>query len=167
MDLDRQVESILLTCRQQINAIHGPDCPDLMPPPCPDSHQEFNNTLPEPSLSVSFPKSCTPLLVQRCPTCFGGNSFGQPLCDSADIHVTTDSNFHYRHHRSSGDSPFFYEPIYFLPKAQVDTVGQRIEKACKHPARNRQTLALDEVVDQCESSYEAVHGKKKNLDGNL
>ncbi|KAG6374278.1 hypothetical protein JVT61DRAFT_4300 [Boletus reticuloceps] len=61
--------------------------------------------------------------MQRCPACFGGNMFGLPLDDGADIHVATDGNFHHRHRHSSGDCTPFHVPAYILPKAQVDLVG--------------------------------------------
>ncbi|KAF9231359.1 hypothetical protein BU15DRAFT_68400, partial [Melanogaster broomeanus] len=107
----------------------------------PDSHSCTAKPLP--------PNSCATLLVQWCPACFGGNSFRKPLSDGGDIHVATD-----------GDCPSFYDPVYFLPKAQVDAVGHHIEKACKCQPKKHNTLIPDEAIDQCETSYEAANGKK-------
>ncbi|KIK14411.1 hypothetical protein PISMIDRAFT_76211, partial [Pisolithus microcarpus 441] len=105
--------------------------------------------------------TCAPLLVQRCLTCFGGGVFGQPLAEGSDIHVATDGNFHHRHRCSAGDCPPFYDPFYFISKAQVDAVGRRIERARKHLPRKHKARVLDEAIDQCQSSYEAADGKKK------
>lgn len=165
VDLDRRVDSILSACRQRIKDALVPDRQDPTPLPAhsprPDCPPDFDNPILETSFPIRIPESCAPLLVQRCPACFGGHSFGRALRDGADIHVATDGNFHHRHRRSSGDRPLMYEPIYFLPKAQVDAVGRRIEKARKRPIRHRQTHVPDEAVDQCESSYEAADGKKQ------
>jgi len=72
-----------------------------------------------------------------------------------------DGNFHHRHRRPVGDCPPFYDPIYFLPKLQVDDVGQRINMARKQPARQCNMAVPDEAVDRCEDSYEAADGKKQ------
>ncbi|KIM62208.1 hypothetical protein SCLCIDRAFT_25141 [Scleroderma citrinum Foug A] len=105
--------------------------------------------------------SCTEILVQHCPACFGSISFGRPLDDGGDIHVATDSNFHHRHRRSAGNCPSFYEPSYFIPKAQVDTVGRHIDHARHHPSKSSQSGVPDEAIDQCEASYEATDGQKQ------
>ncbi|KAI6045221.1 hypothetical protein EDC04DRAFT_2925069 [Pisolithus marmoratus] len=54
------------------------------------------------------------------------------------------------HRRSAGDSPSFYEPSYFLPKAQ-----------------RTKSIVPDEAIDQCEASYEAADGQKQkaSMDG--
>ena len=72
-----------------------------------------------------------------------------------------DGNFHHRHRRSTGDCPPFYDPIYFLPKSQVDEVRKRINAARKHPPRQYKVALPDEAVDQCETSYKAADGKKQ------
>ncbi|KIJ65276.1 hypothetical protein HYDPIDRAFT_89158, partial [Hydnomerulius pinastri MD-312] len=82
--------------------------------------------------------------------------------DGGDIHITTDGNFHHRHCRSAGSSPFFYyKPAYFLPKSQVDTVGTHIDKQRKKSPQTPKSLVPDEAIDSCESSYEAADGKKQ------
>lgn len=43
------------------------------------------------------PGQCAPLLVQRCPACFGGTLYGRSTAGGGDIHVATDGNFHHRH----------------------------------------------------------------------
>ncbi|KAG0705805.1 hypothetical protein DFH29DRAFT_980739 [Suillus ampliporus] len=39
---------------------------------------------------------CAPILVQRCPACFGGICYGRPTDEGGDVHVTTDGNFHHQ-----------------------------------------------------------------------
>ena len=134
--------------------------PDPIPSLHPDQPPFFENPISEPSFPIRVPESCAPLLVQCYPAFFGGNSFRRPPRDGADIHIATDGNFHHRHHCSSGDRPLMYNPIYFHSKARVDAVGRCIEKACKHSTWHQQAYVLDEVVDQCESLYEAADGKK-------
>ncbi|KAG2054503.1 hypothetical protein BDR06DRAFT_1049502 [Suillus hirtellus] len=104
---------------------------------------------------------CAPLLVQRCPACFGGTLFGRPISEGGDIHVATDGNFHHRHHRSAGDCPHFYEPTYFLSKQFVDTVGRRIDAQRKRPVTTHASLIPDEAIDLCKNAYEAADGKKQ------
>ncbi|KAI6152588.1 hypothetical protein BKA82DRAFT_4328417 [Pisolithus tinctorius] len=85
-----------------------------MPTSPPTFEQPFEPQLP--SLPTSLPSncqslspgSCTLILVHRCPACFAGCMFGQPLDKGGDIHVTTD-----------GSCPQFYEPTYFIPKAKA------------------------------------------------
>ncbi|KAI6028170.1 hypothetical protein EDC04DRAFT_2572998 [Pisolithus marmoratus] len=69
------------------------------------------------------PGTCAVLLVQHCPACFGGNVFGQSLAEGGDIHVATDGNVHHQHRCSVGDCSAFYDPVHFISKSQVDTVG--------------------------------------------
>ncbi|KAG2111091.1 hypothetical protein DEU56DRAFT_936200, partial [Suillus clintonianus] len=116
---------------------------------------------PTPSKTSLLQGKCASILVQRCPACFGGALFGRPLSDGGDIHVATDGNFHHRHRRSAGDCPHFYEPSYFLPKAQVDEVGRRIVSKRKRAPKIRTRVVPDEAIDQCEHSYEAADGKKQ------
>ncbi|KIK11678.1 hypothetical protein PISMIDRAFT_19325 [Pisolithus microcarpus 441] len=140
IEVERRVESILTKCRDRV------------------SHACLSAS------GVTFSSqegTCASLLVQRCPACFGGNIFGRSLAEGGDIHIAADGNFHHRHRHSAGDCPIFYDPVYFLPKAQVDAVGQRIEKARKCRPRKNKTAIPDEAIDQCQTSYEAVDGKKQ------
>ena len=109
----------------------------------------------------TVPDSCATVLIQRCPACFAGNIFGRPLQDGGDIHVATDGNFHHRHRCSAGSCPRFYDPIYFIPKAQVDEVGHQIQQARKRVPKQRRIVVPDEAVDQCEASYDAADGNKQ------
>src|ERR1700722_3141947 len=76
----------------------------------------------------------------------------------ADIHVSTDGNFHHRHRKSAGDSPGFYDPTYILPKAQVDAVGDRLEQARIAKPRDYVRTVPDEAVDECENAHAATRG---------
>ncbi|KAF8835151.1 hypothetical protein BDN67DRAFT_1042529 [Paxillus ammoniavirescens] len=68
---------------------------------------------PVQALSSLTTASCASILVQRCPACFGGTTFGWSLSiNGGDIHVATDGNFHHHHRCSAGDSPSFYDPAY-------------------------------------------------------
>jgi len=105
--------------------------------------------------------SCAQILIQRCPACFGGTSFGRSLENGSDIHVVTDGNFHHWHRRSAGDCPTFYKPSYFISKRQVDAVGRHIDHAHHHPSKTLQSGVPNEAIDQCEASYEAADGQKQ------
>lgn len=118
---------------------------------------DLNTSLSKSSL---IPGSCASILIQRCPACFGGTTFGRTLTDGGDIHVAMDGNFHHRHRCSAGDSPAFYDPAYFLPKSQVDAMGIHIGQQQKMPPKLRRTTVPDEAIDSCELSYEAADGKK-------
>ena len=64
-----------------------------------------------------------------------------------DIHVTTDGNFHHQHQRSAGDCPQFYEPTYFIPKAQVDAIGHHIACAHQCPSKLAPSAIPDKAAD--------------------
>ncbi|KAG6374455.1 hypothetical protein JVT61DRAFT_4497 [Boletus reticuloceps] len=162
VEVERQIESILAAARGRFS-----EAQKLLPsstvPPRPDDppHDPVKSPTSIPDVHPPAPLSCSTILVQRCPACFGGSTYGRSLSAGADIHVATDGNFHHRHRRSAGAGSIFYDPVYFIPKAQVDAMGQHISKARRRPARQRQTQVPDTAVDQCESSYEAADGKKQ------
>ncbi|KAG2125361.1 uncharacterized protein EDB93DRAFT_1244054 [Suillus bovinus] len=114
-----------------------------------------------PTADVVPRERCATILLQRCPACFGGVSFGRKLEEGGDIHVATDGNFHHRHRRSAGDSPHFYDPTYFLPKAQVDDIGRHINRSRKSTPKLHAPLVPHEAIDLCENSYEAADGMKQ------
>ncbi|KAF8452783.1 hypothetical protein L210DRAFT_3608606 [Boletus edulis BED1] len=147
LQIECRLEAAIAESRARLSEARLIDKPDL--------------STPNPSDSPVTQPSCPPILVSRCPACFGGNTFGRPLDAGADIHVATDGNFHHRHRRSAGDCPIFFEPAYFIPKSQVDAMGQRILQARKRSPRDRREIVPDVAVDQCESSYEAADGKKQ------
>ncbi|KAI6013514.1 hypothetical protein EDC04DRAFT_2904681 [Pisolithus marmoratus] len=151
VEVEKQVDSILQRCRR------------LVKPPAVVSHSHHPPSSSPPPAAEQEPLShtCADILIQRCPACFGGVLFGTSLDKGGDIHVAMDGNFHHRHRRSAGDSPSFYEPSYFLPKAQVDTIGRRIAQARRHPSKRTKSIVPDEAIDQCEASYEAADGQKQ------
>ena len=56
------------------------------------------------------------------------------------------------------------QPVYILPKSQVDAIGRRIQEAHKHAPTKIPTAIPDEAIDQCQHSYEAADEKKKKMD---
>ena len=150
IELEKWVDNITQQCRLLIKPTIEPLANPMSASPSLAVQQD------PPSRS-----SCAEILIQWCSVCFGGTSFGKPLDQGGDIHVATDGNFHHRHRRSAGYSPSFYEPSYFIPKAQVDTVGQHIDRARQHPTKWLQSTVPDEAIDQCEASYEAADGQKQ------
>ena len=150
------MEAIIAQCRARITIARSSSTLSPNTPHLPD------DSFPAPiHASQATETSCASILVQRCPACFAGVSFGRSLREGADIHVATDGNFHHRHRRSAGDCPPFYNPVYVLPKAKVDAVGERITKVRKRQQKPRKVLIPDEAIDQCETSYEAADGKKQ------
>ncbi|KAG0695531.1 hypothetical protein DFH29DRAFT_879985 [Suillus ampliporus] len=114
-----------------------------------------------PSPTILYRNRCSPLLVQRCPACFGGVLYGKSADNGGDIHITTDGNFYHHHRHSAGNCPPFYDPTYFLPKDFVDQVGCRIDSQHKRPPKARKLVVPVEAIDLCENAYEAADGKKQ------
>ncbi|KAI1784417.1 hypothetical protein LXA43DRAFT_1066776 [Ganoderma leucocontextum] len=65
-----------------------------------------------------------------------------------------------RHNLAAGDSPWFYEPKYFLSKEQVDRMGDRITAARSKGPRAYKNHVPESALDECEKSYEAANEKK-------
>jgi hypothetical protein len=146
------VERIIASCRDKVLSAQTSSADHQV-----GSTSQINLSPPERTW-------CAPILVQRCPACFGGEKFGIPLGEGCDIHVAADGNFHHRHRRSAGDGPAFYDPVYILSKSQVDAVGHRIQEACKRAPTKIPTAVPDEAIDQCQHSYDAADEKKKKTD---
>ncbi|OJT12711.1 hypothetical protein TRAPUB_10739 [Trametes pubescens] len=85
--------------------------------------------------------------------------------DGGDIHVALDATFSQRHNISAGESPWFYEPKFFLSKEEVDAVGIRITAARKKPAHKHDSQVPEAALDQCEKSYQAADEKKEKTHG--
>ncbi|KAI0702132.1 hypothetical protein C8Q76DRAFT_587575, partial [Earliella scabrosa] len=118
-----------------------------------------------PSPSVSS-RQCDRILQKRCPACFGGTRFGRNFDkQGGDVHVAIDATFSQRHNVAAGDNPWFHEPRYFIPKTQVDAVGDRIAAARKSPPRKYSSSVPDSAVDECEKSFEAADEKKAKTHG--
>ena len=126
--------------------------------------------------------SCSRLLQQRCPACFGGTHFGRAFdrfvrqslanhlqltlhSDGGDVHVAIDATFSQRHNAAVGQSPWFYEPKYFIPKEKIDAMGARISAARGKPPNSYQSEVPDTALDECEKSYEAADEKKEKKIG--
>ncbi|KIL60922.1 hypothetical protein M378DRAFT_1061934 [Amanita muscaria Koide BX008] len=107
---------------------------------------------------------CDRYLRQMCPACFAGSTHGRPFATSGgDIHVAIDGNFHHRHLASSGDTLHFYDAKHFVPKREVDLVGERIDKARKSGKQKVHTSKVpDEAIDACKESYHAAKGDQQN-----
>ncbi|KAG6835936.1 hypothetical protein H0H93_013187, partial [Arthromyces matolae] len=125
--------------------------------PTSDNHLSPQSTAQE---------ECARILQRRCPACFGGVTFGRTFNEGGDIQVCVDGNFNHRHLTSSGDCPKFYDPEYFLPKSQIDEVGDRIERARGKKPKKRTPTVPDEAVDECESTHVSGSGSnsKTNMD---
>lgn len=78
--------------------------------------------------------------------------------------MSIDGNHHHRHQTSSGDSPHFYDPRYFLSKEEVDAVGDKIEEARKRPARKYKLRVPEEAIAECEDSHTAANANKQKAD---
>ncbi|KIK77681.1 hypothetical protein PAXRUDRAFT_17336 [Paxillus rubicundulus Ve08.2h10] len=157
VQVEKRIEGALQNCRDCMRAV-----------PTPPSTPAIRNSFPASTLTTRIsspvslsPGTCKPILVQHCPACFGGTRFGRPLDEGGDIHVATDGNFHHWHRRSAGNGPSFYNPSYFISKAQVDLIGNHIEKQRKKPPKTYKKVVPDEAINCCESSYEAADGKKQ------
>ncbi|KAJ7466743.1 hypothetical protein B0H11DRAFT_1733128 [Mycena galericulata] len=104
------------------------------------------------------------ILRERCPACFGLETWGRPLHEGGDVQLGGDGCFSYRHLKSAGDGPISYTPDYFIPKAKMDAVNARIAAARKRPAARYTPAMPQEALDACESSWEAANEKKKKAD---
>ena len=77
-----------------------------------------------------------------------------------DVHVAIDATFSQRHNVAAGDSPWLYDPKYFISKDAVDGVGTRISAARSKPPRAFKGTVPETALDECEKSYEAANEKK-------
>jgi hypothetical protein len=72
-----------------------------------------------------------------------------------------DGCFSYRHLRSAGDGPIGYTPYFFIPKHEIYAVAQKMARAKDNP-RAEATLPIpQEVIDGCESTFEAANEKNQ------
>ncbi|KAI1782383.1 hypothetical protein LXA43DRAFT_1068847 [Ganoderma leucocontextum] len=87
---------------------------------------------------------------------------GAPMKSRADY----GRNFENQHHNvAAGESPWFYEPKYFISKEQVDAMDARIATARSRPPRQHQSQVPESALDECEKSYEAADEKKEKTHG--
>ncbi|KAF9225956.1 hypothetical protein BS17DRAFT_699083, partial [Gyrodon lividus] len=156
VEVEKQIETTLQCCHDCISASKTTNIS------VPNIPFAIATSLPHHMSNISLSSgACALILVQRCPACFGGGKFGRPLDEGGDNHVATDGNFHHQHCCAAGDSPKFYEPSYFLPKIQVDAIGDHIKKQRKKPVKSFWKIVHDEAIDMCESSYKVADGNKQ------
>ncbi|KAJ6538413.1 hypothetical protein B0H10DRAFT_1763262, partial [Mycena sp. CBHHK59/15] len=150
----------------------------LFPPPPPlTARTDEENTAPtnveasEVPEEASFaPNILVPgrahrILRERCPACFGLETWGRPLSEcGGDVQLGSDGCFSYRHLRSAGDGPSSYDPSYFLPKEKVDKIGERIRQARKKKPKDHTPPIPKEAVEACEASWDAANEKKQKTD---
>ncbi|KAJ7431750.1 hypothetical protein B0H11DRAFT_1761580 [Mycena galericulata] len=120
--------------------------------------------VPPPAAPPLTPGRADRILRERCPACFGLETWGRPLQEGGDVQLGGDGCFSYRHLRSAGDGPISYTPDYFIPKAKMDAVNARIAAARKRPAARCTPTMPQEALDACESSWEAANEKKRKAD---
>ncbi|KAJ7139121.1 hypothetical protein C8R44DRAFT_827907 [Mycena epipterygia] len=104
------------------------------------------------------------ILRERCPACFGLETWGRPLSDGGDVQLGADGCFSYRHLRSAGDGPISYDPSYFVSKEKVDCVRERIVNARGKKPAVVTPLIPQEAIDACEASWDAANEKKQKVD---
>ncbi|KAJ7653001.1 hypothetical protein B0H17DRAFT_846368, partial [Mycena rosella] len=120
----------------------------------------------EPSNNTSAPENSVPpgptlgrahcILRERCPACFGLETWGRPLSEGGDVQLGADGCFSYPHLKSAGDGPISYDPTLFISKEKVDRVRDRIADArCKKPRKVTPPIP-QEAIDACEASWEAA-----------
>ncbi|KAH6903735.1 hypothetical protein BKA70DRAFT_1110666 [Coprinopsis sp. MPI-PUGE-AT-0042] len=181
VEVERQKEQALLRALDYIKSGSSQDDPSVVntataPPESPsvtgDLPPPISPTPTKAPTSTSGHLSsgeCAHFLQQLCPLCFGGDMYGRPVEDGADIHVSIDGNFNHRHARAAGDCPEFHHPHHIVPKEEVDQCGKRIEKARATGKRKKTTSKArvpDAAIDACEEAHEAGSGSKikTNLD---
>ncbi|CAK5268968.1 unnamed protein product [Mycena citricolor] len=113
-------------------------------------------------LESPAPTRAARILRERCPACFGDMNHR-----GGDIQMGADGNWSLRHLCSAGDGPKLpFQPAYFVSKAEVDSVRQRILAARKQkPRRNTSPVSLH-VIEACQDSFEAANDKKEKADPN-
>ncbi|KAJ7436592.1 hypothetical protein FB451DRAFT_1153076, partial [Mycena latifolia] len=129
------------------NSPHAPDTSDEPPVP------------PGPT-----PGCAHRILRDRCPACFGLETWGRPLSDGGDVQLGGDGCFSYRHLKTAGDGPISYDPSYFISKEKIEIVRTRIMKARSRKPRQVKPLIPQETIDACQASWDAANDKKQKVD---
>ncbi|KAJ7747712.1 hypothetical protein B0H14DRAFT_2276323, partial [Mycena olivaceomarginata] len=81
-----------------------------------------------------------------------------------DVQAGGDGCFSYHHIRKAGDRPISYNPSYFISKVKVDAVGDRIDQARKGKPATLEPLIPQEVLDACNTTFNAANEKKWKVD---
>ncbi|KAJ7886955.1 hypothetical protein B0H13DRAFT_2534733 [Mycena leptocephala] len=160
------------------NASAPPPASNASAPPAHSQTDDASNDSAPPAASASDRpppprEQRTPLLTpgradrilrERCPACFGLQTWGRPLQEGGDVQLGSDGCFSYRHLKSAGDGPILYTPDYFIPKEKMNEVKARIDAARSKPPAKVKPAMPQEALDACESSWEAANEKKKKAD---
>ncbi|KAJ7435827.1 hypothetical protein FB451DRAFT_1461458 [Mycena latifolia] len=85
------------------------------------------------------------ILRERCPACFGLETWGRSLADGGDVQLGGNACFSYRHLRSAGDGPISYDPSSKKPREVNPPIPQ-------------------EAIDACQASWDAANDKKQKVD---
>ncbi|KAJ7706758.1 hypothetical protein B0H17DRAFT_1287383 [Mycena rosella] len=104
------------------------------------------------------------ILRERCPACFGLETWGRPLTDGGDVQLSADGCFSYRHLRSAGDGPISYDPSYFISKEKVANIRARIANARRQKPAKVTPPIPQEAIDACQASWDAANEKKQKVD---
>ncbi|KAJ7439132.1 hypothetical protein FB451DRAFT_1151843 [Mycena latifolia] len=137
----------------------------ILPPIIPQPMTPTREIAAEPVVPPGpTPGRAHRVLRERCPACFGLETWGRPLSDGGDIQLGADGCFSYRHLRSAGDGPISYDPSYFISKEKVDIIRERIKNArCRKPAPVKPSIP-QEAIDACQASWDAANENKQKVD---
>lgn len=80
------------------------------------------------------------------------------------MHVFLDGCFSHRRLKHAGDPPHAHVPEHYIPKEQVDAMGDHISSVRKKPAKARTIVVPDEAVDECEDGHIAGTGSNVKTD---
>ncbi|KAJ7888403.1 hypothetical protein B0H14DRAFT_2337221 [Mycena olivaceomarginata] len=142
----------------------APSTPSAAPSTPPPIPRPAVPPPPAPSAPPLTPGHAHRILQERCPACFGLETWGRPLSEGGDVQLGADGCFSYRHLKSVGDGPISYDPSYFISKEKVDNVRARIDEARKKPSANAVPMLPQAILDACEESFEAAHENKRKAD---
>ncbi|KAJ6585213.1 hypothetical protein B0H19DRAFT_1250090 [Mycena capillaripes] len=143
----------------------SPPASDDSAPPVASSRASDSPPPPrEQTIPALTPGRADRVLRERCPACFGLQTWGRPLQEGGDVQLGADGCFSYRHLESAGDGPISYTPDYFIPNEKMNKVRMRIAAARGAPAANYTPAMPQEVLNACKSSWEAANEKKQKAD---
>ncbi|KAJ7843837.1 hypothetical protein B0H13DRAFT_2364593 [Mycena leptocephala] len=127
------------THEQTADTASSPVSDDPAPPMPPAVSSDASDRPPPPREQPALtPGRADRILRERCPACFGLETWGRPLKEGGDVQLGGDGCFSYRHLKSAGD-------------ARMDA------------AKNKPAIP-QEALDACESSWEAANEKKQKAD---
>ncbi|KAJ6462576.1 hypothetical protein C8R45DRAFT_841653 [Mycena sanguinolenta] len=157
--LQTRLQARLAACLADPAASQHPVPPPIQPAPPPTTQPA--PSCPPPPLTQG---RADQTLRDRCPACFGLETWGRPLKEGGDVQLGADGCFSYRHLKSAGDGPISYTPDYFIPKAKIESIRARIASVRKSPPATYTPKIPQDVLDACETSWEAANEKKRKAD---